>query len=63
MFHVDFMYFIDEEDAQANENLAQLFQNFDINPTDSVENQELLEDIKAAQNTLKKLIKSFKNKR
>ncbi|MGC6525021.1 MAG: helix-turn-helix domain-containing protein [Flavobacteriaceae bacterium] len=63
VFHVNFMYFIDEEDAQANENLAQLFQNFDINPTDSVKNQELLEDIKAAQNTLKKLIKSFKNKR
>ena len=63
MFHVDFMYFIDEEDAQANENLAQLFQNFDINPTDSEKHQELVEDIKAAQNTLKKLIESFKNKR
>ena len=47
------MYFIDEEDAQDNENVAQLFQNFNINPTDSVENQELIEDIKAAQNTLK----------
>ena len=63
VFHVNFMYFIDEEDAQDNENVAQLFQNFNINPTDSVENQELIEDIKAAQNTLKKLIKSFINKR
>ncbi len=42
VFHVNFMYFIDEEDAQDNENVAQLFQNFNINPTDSVENQELI---------------------
>lgn len=66
LFEVDFLYFVDEHHQSTfPQNLSrkgQFLQNFD-STNSSKEEQDLLLEIKTAQNTLKKLIKSFKNKR